>query len=265
MDFDHSERPPLNSIKIENPYNLPLRALYSKNVPNLMMAGRNISCSHVAFTSARVMATCAVIGQAAGTAAALCIDKGVLPRQLAAQPALVSSLQQRLLRDDQTILGLKNEDPKDLARKASVAASAEDGDAKAMLILSGVTRDIPKQAIHHWAAPLGTEGAWIELRWPSAQRIREVQITFDSGFQRELTLTSQNAINNGIVRAAQPETAKTYALLAGGKTLVSVVDNHQRLRRHTFEEPVETSTLRLHITASQGDELARVFEIRCYA
>jgi len=264
MDFDHSERPPLNSIRIENPYNLPLRAMYSKNVPNLMMAGRNISCSHVAFTSARVMATCAVVGQAVGTAAALCVEKGILPRELAAEPKLVSSLQQRLLRDDQTILGLKNEDPDDLARKASVGASAEDGDAKAMLILSGVTRDIPKQAIHHWAAPLSKEGAWIELRWPQVQRIREVQITFDSGFQRELTLTSQNAINNGIVRAPQPETAKDYTLSAGGKTLIAVTDNHQRLRRHKFE-PFETSALRLHITASQDNELARVFEIRCYA
>ena len=71
MDFDHHDVPPLNSIKIANPYNIPLRSLYSKNVPNLLMAGRNISCSHVAFTSTRVMATCAVIGQAAGTAAAL--------------------------------------------------------------------------------------------------------------------------------------------------------------------------------------------------
>ena len=264
MDFDHSESPPLNSIKIQSPYNLPLRSLYSKNVANLMMAGRNISCSHVAFTSTRVMATCAVAGQAAGTAAALCLEKGLLPRQLSAQPKLVTALQQRLLRDDQTILGARNEDPKDLARKATVAASGEEGDAKAMLVLSGVTRDIPQQAIHHWAAPMSSEGAWVELRWPTPQRIREVQITFDSGFQRELTLTSQNAINNGIIRAPQPETVKAYSLIAGGKTLAATANNHQRLRRHSFE-PIETTSLRLHITATQGDELARVFEIRCYA
>ena len=111
---------------------------------------------------------------------------------------------------------------------------------------------------------MSKDGAWIELHWPTPQRIREVQITFDSGFQRELTLTSQNAINNGIIRAPQPETAKNYALLAGEKPLIAVTGNHQRLRRHTFD-PVETSSLRLHITATQGDELARVFEIRCYA
>lgn len=264
MDFDHNDQPPFQSIKISNPYNLPFRALYSRNVANLMMAGRNISCSHVAFTSTRVMATCAVVGQAAGTAAALCLEQGILPRQLTARAASIAALQQRLLRDDQSILGVKNEDPNDLARQASVSASGEEGDCKAMLIQSGVTRDIPKQAIHHWAAPLSADGAWIELKWTSPQRIREVQITFDTGFHRELTLTSQEAINNGIIRAPQPETVKDYSLQAGDRQLVSITNNHQRLRRHKFE-PVETTTLRLHVTASQGDPLARVFEIRCYA
>lgn len=264
MDFDHSERPPLNSVKISNPYNLPLRALYSKNVSNLMMAGRNISCSHVAFTSTRVMATCAAVGQAAGTAAAMCLEKGVTPRELAGRAALVGELQQRLLRDDQSIIGVKNEDAGDLARRASVTASGEQDDRKALLVLSGVTRDIPKQAIHQWAGPMTSDGAWIELSWETPQKIREVQITFDTGFQRELTLTSQDSINRGIVRAAQPETVRDYALLADGKPVLEVTGNHQRLRRHRLE-PVEARTLRLHVKATQGDEFARVFEIRCYA
>ncbi len=48
-----------------------------------MMAGRNISATHAAFTSSRVMATCATIGQAVGTAAAMCVEKAKLHRQLA--------------------------------------------------------------------------------------------------------------------------------------------------------------------------------------
>ena len=48
-------------------YHIPYRILYSRNVTNLLIAGRNISASHVAFGSTRVMATCAVIGEAAGT------------------------------------------------------------------------------------------------------------------------------------------------------------------------------------------------------
>lgn len=264
MDFDHSDRPPYVSIKLQNPYNLPLRALYSKNVKNLMMAGRNISCSHVAFTSTRVMATCAVIGQATGTAAALCIEKGKLPRDLANDKKLVGGLQQRLLRDDQSLIGVPNADPSDLARKSTVKASGEVGDEKAMLVLNGVTRDIPKTAINHWAAPLEGDGAWIELTWDKPQKLSEVQITFDTGFQRELTLTSSDEVNRGIIRAPQPETVRDYTIYADGKELARITGNYRRLRRHKFPA-VDAKSLRIHVTKINGADTARVFEVRCYA
>src|SRR5690606_2547807 len=80
--FDDTNKPPFVSIKLPEVYNIPLRALYSKDISNLMMAGRNASCSHVAFTSTRVMATCAVMGQGLGTAAALCARYSLTPRKL---------------------------------------------------------------------------------------------------------------------------------------------------------------------------------------
>lgn len=45
-----------------------------------MFAGRNISVSHVAMSSTRVMATCALLGQAVGTAAAIALREGLTPR-----------------------------------------------------------------------------------------------------------------------------------------------------------------------------------------
>ncbi|NWF83803.1 MAG: FAD-dependent oxidoreductase, partial [Bryobacteraceae bacterium] len=60
--FDRPDLPPNTVLRTQEVYNIPLRALYSRNVSNLMMAGRNISATHAAFTSTRVMATCAVIG-----------------------------------------------------------------------------------------------------------------------------------------------------------------------------------------------------------
>lgn len=62
------------------PYTLPYRALYSKNVENLFFAGRNISMTHMAMSSIRVMATCALLGQAVGTAAFYRIRKGIFQR-----------------------------------------------------------------------------------------------------------------------------------------------------------------------------------------
>src|SRR5204863_4216649 len=118
--FDRSDLRPARQIPPPFPYNIPLRSLYSRNISNLMMAGRNISASHVAFTSARVMATCSVIGQAMGTAAAYCIKHGVAPRQLAGDKTQMEELQQILLRDDQTIRHRRNLDPLDLARGAEI-------------------------------------------------------------------------------------------------------------------------------------------------
>ncbi len=262
--FDRPDLPPNTVLKTQEVFNLPLRSLYSKNIPNLMMAGRNISATHAAFTSTRVMATCACAGQAAGTAAAQCVQQGILPRQLAQDRAKVYTLQQTLLRDDQSLRGVKNEDPADLAREATVEASAELPHAPARNLLDGFVRDIPGKEVHQWQARLGEGGAWIELRWPQPVKIAEVRITFDSGFQRELTLTASDSINKAIIRAPQPETVRDYRLLAGTKRVATVRGNHQRLNRLRFE-PVMTDRLRLHVDSTNGSDLARVFEIRCYA
>jgi len=189
---------------------------------------------------------------------------------LASEPKLVSALQQRLLRDDQSIKNLRNQDPADLARNAKASASAEIGDAKAALVLDGIPRDIPGQGMHHWEAPLNSAGTWVELRWDRPQKLSELQITFDSGFQRELTLTSSDTINRGIVRAAQPETVRDYTVEVqkpGSSTweaVEKVTGNHQRLRRHRWPA-AEVSAVRVNVTATNGSDSVRVFELRCYA
>jgi hypothetical protein len=103
-------------------YHIPFRSLYSRNVSNLMFAGRNISASHVAFGTTRVMATCAVAGEAAGSGAALCVKEGLDPRTLSQHH--MAKLQQVMLRQDASIIGLPSKDHEDLARQARVTASS---------------------------------------------------------------------------------------------------------------------------------------------
>jgi hypothetical protein len=273
--FDRSDLPPNVAIKPPEVYDIPLRSLYSKDVRNLMLAGRNISASHVAFTSARVMATCAVIGQAVGAAAAHCVEHGLKPRELAQNSNHVQLLRQNLLRDDQTIKGARNQDPRDLARLANVSASNELPAARAANIIDGFTRNIPDNhgkpvEIHFWAASLEDQKpAWIELRWEKPQTISQVQITFDSGFQRELTLSASDSANVNIVRAAQPETVKAYTLSyqsldGASRPILEISDNHQRMRRHRFDK-IEAAAIRCEVHSTNGSEEARIFEIRCYA
>jgi hypothetical protein len=102
-------------------FEIPYRSLYSQNVSNLLMAGRLVSATHIAFGAARVMATCAAMGEAAGTAAALSVRRTTTPRGVYEQH--LPELRQTLLRADATLIGVANEDPDDLARGASITAS----------------------------------------------------------------------------------------------------------------------------------------------
>jgi hypothetical protein len=268
--FDRSDLPPNVVRKPREVYNIPLRALYSSNIENLFMAGRNISCTHAAFTSTRVMATCAVVGQAAGTAAAVCLNYDLSPRRLFHERARLRELQQALLRDDQTINGLANADPSDLARRARIAASHETPEGPARNVIDGRVRKISSRETHYWAAEPGPDGAWLELSWNRPQRISQVQLTFDSGFQRELTLSASNAATAGTIRAAQPETIRDYEVLArkagssSWETVAKVSGNYQRQNRHRFD-PVQAEALRIHVTAANGVRQLRIFEVRCYA
>ena len=66
-------------------YYIPFRSLYSRNITNLMMAGRCFSCSHIGLCGPRVMNTCAQMGVATGYAAALCKKHGANPRTVGKQ------------------------------------------------------------------------------------------------------------------------------------------------------------------------------------
>lgn len=77
------------------PYAVPYRCLYSRNIDNLFMAGRNISVTHVALGTVRVMRTTGMMGEVVGMAASLCKKHQVLPRLIYQQhlPELRSLMQ----------------------------------------------------------------------------------------------------------------------------------------------------------------------------
>lgn len=103
---------------------IPYRCLYSVNINNLFMAGRNISVTHVALGTTRLQGTIANMGQAVGTAAALCIEKNIMPRTLG--QTYLQEYRQILLKDDQYIPELKNDDENDLAKSCIITASSEN-------------------------------------------------------------------------------------------------------------------------------------------
>lgn len=104
------------------PYGVPLRSLYAREIDNLLFAGRCLSAGRIAFSSLRVQQSLATTGQAAGTAAALCVERDCRPHDLG-DPR---PLQQRLLRDDAWLPGVEADD---LARDAHGAVARASSEA----------------------------------------------------------------------------------------------------------------------------------------
>lgn len=88
----------MHESQIKGIYGIPYRCLYSLNVENLFFAGRNISATHAAMSSTRVMMTCAVMGQAIGEAASVAVEYNTTPQGV--YDFYIEELQQNLLRAD---------------------------------------------------------------------------------------------------------------------------------------------------------------------
>jgi len=69
-------------VSLKQPYDIPYRSLIPKGVDNLLVAGRPLSADHAAHSSLRIQPTCYALGQAAGTAAAMCVRQNVGPWEL---------------------------------------------------------------------------------------------------------------------------------------------------------------------------------------
>jgi len=235
-------------------YSIPFRCLYSRNITNLMMAGRNISVTHVAFGSTRVMATCAIEGQAVGTAASLCKKYNILPRDIYERH--ISELQQQLLKDDCYIIDMKNEDEADLARKASVTASSFDSAQYApQNVVNGVART-EEGAPNIWISASGKPmPQYIELDFGRQEEFNTVYLTFDTNLSKLPSL------------GAAPECVRDYALyFHNGNSWVNILavrDNHHRRRKHRFDQ-VAAQKLKVEVQATNGVDTARTYEVRVY-
>jgi hypothetical protein len=204
------------------------------------------------------------MGQAIGTTAAL-LESGAIAPQ--ATPQKLAEIQQALLRDDAFLPGVVNTDSLDLARQATVSAS--EGSTAPEAVING-----PARAIHANWGPWAVEAgncwtaselpAWIELRWPVAQEISEVQMAFSTGLERELILSPSDRATSKVVRGPQPETVRDYDLRVNGQLVAEVRGNYQRHRRHALPAGTRADAVRITVLATHGAPEASIYEIRVY-
>ena len=181
-------------IHSDGVYQIPYRCLYSANVNNLLFAGRNISATHIAFGSARVMGTCASIGMAAGVAAALCAKYDANPRDILLEH--LEELQQTLLWEDGSVIGIRHTDPADLALNAHVSASS---------YLNKLAVDRADEAF-----PLNTDAAFLV---PVDPAITELEVLVDADSDTVLTAELYNT--------SRPENYVPHELIVSDSQRVS--------------------------------------------
>ncbi len=230
------------------PFSIPFRCLYSKNVDNLLMAGRNISASHLGMSNTRVMLTCAIMGHAAGTGAAFCVHQDTTPRGVYQNH--LAALQQQLLKEGAAIFDLPAEDPRDLARLVKVTASSWTSHTSGEKmrpenVINGMARAEGmrgEETTNAWGPDPTVAGPhWIELAWPEPTTLNMLHVTFQ---------TAERAPQHFVIQARSK-----------GRWIPLVEIDANRHRRHVLglEKPVTADAIRL-----LEEEPAGVCEIRVY-
>ena len=254
--FLSSEQPTIYH-SAPSPYGIPYRCIYSKNIENLFFAGRNISVTHSALSSTRVMATCALLGQAAGTAAYVAVKNGASPREICQNEKLLKELQHLLQYNDSFLPYIKREIT-DLTKIAKL-------DEKYEVLRNGFDRPTPKSLDNLNIADFDDNGAYIKLGdeikfiFESPQTVTGVRFVFDSDLNRKTvkyinpendgwSALTHNMMSNRTVDfdgIELPETLVSdidiYAIFSGGgrKNIASVKGNYQRLVNVMFEDKID--------------------------
>ncbi len=161
--------------KPPSPYGIPYRSLYSANIKNLFFAGRNISATHAAISSTRVMATCALLGQAVGTAAALCVNENTQSTSL--DKNNIEKLQQTLLNDGVFLPGVLRKIPA-LTTLANVNLPKEQQDT----LFNGIER--PRNLVQENRITLKLQDS-IQFEYQEATNVNELRIQFDLDYLRK--------------------------------------------------------------------------------
>ena len=248
----------------EGCYTIPYRCYCSRDVDNLMMAGRDISTSKMAFSSTRVMGTCAVGGQAVGTAAALAVKYGCTPKQVGEQH--IAELQQELLKNDCFIPGFANEDPRDLARSAEVSASSECEDCRAANVINGVSRNV-KGRMNCWKSASLQKPQSLMLKLSGKHDVNQVRLTFDTDLSHEIQPSMIKNVRDRQVKGLPHELVKDYhvSLLSEGTVVCEreIRNNGQRLNVLDFDG-VACDEVRITVKGTHGCDYACIFEVRIY-
>ncbi len=229
------------------PYWVPYRCLYSRNVANLFMAGRDISVTHEALGAVRVMRTGGMMGQIVGMAASICKKYDTMPRGVYMEH-LTELID--LMKKEVTVAWLEGAGA-NLARHARVSVSSDYDSAK-----------YPKSHIN--------DGQWdvtkSDLRWLSSDAAIEDYVVFE--WDRPQTISAARIVSGWFDgrRAGNPIADFALQYYDGGAwrdIAGAAVTNNRQVKWLGKFDAVKSDRIRLVITKTPGD-ISRLWEVEFF-
>lgn len=242
------------------PYAIPYRCFYSRNVPNLFMAGRNISVTHVGLGTIRVQRTGGMMGEVVGMAAMLCKKHNVLPRGVYEKHLdELKSLMQEGVAPPPNGKTVPNVAPPSWLKTAGKNFAL---DAKVSVSSTYKNASYPSANINDGHINVLSN----DRRWVSDSEDSEPTITFDWG--KPVTINAMRILS-GQAADGKPKTPISDCVLQiqkDGKWLnvpqAEIKTNKSCDVSHVFPA-TEANAFRLKITDTP-EKLARIWEIELY-
>ena len=232
-----------------SPFGIPYRSLYSVNIENLFFAGRNISATHVAMSATRVMATCATMGQAVGTAAAIAIDNDLTPHEVYQEKIIL--LKQKLMTDDCYLPGNVREINK-LTKEAKLTSS--EGDPAPLR--NGIDRPVNGNN-NCWE---GSLNSWVEYSFDIPQQITGIRLVFDNNLNPSLHMPCDYPLDKEDDKMPK-KLIKNFRIeaLTNGKwsVIIKIKNNYQRLVK--IQKKCKADAFRIIPEETWGAEKAVLF------
>ncbi len=234
----------------QRPYWIPYRCLYSRNIENLFMAGRDISVTHEALGAVRVMRTGGCMGEIVGMASSVCKSHDANPRDVYSDH--LEELKHLMRRGvGRPIIPSEPEDVgRNVARAASVSTSGErDADNSPASLLNDGRIDLRRNELR-W---LSTEAVpnWVEFHWDAAVTIAAARIV--SGYNT----------GGNVIAPIESFSLQTFNGTTWRDVEDAIAQGNQDIDWLSRFEPVTTNRVRLSVRATSGD-VSRIWEVELY-